>query len=99
MESPDMPGRFTGTNRTARARCSGLNLLTPMTPSPHGRESLRNPGRFTTSASSGATTGSNPAPCTLLGIGGLCPCCDEPITVDELLSQHEDQESQPSKIQ
>ncbi len=21
-----------------------------------------------------------------LGIGGLCPCCDEPVTVDELLN-------------
>ena len=22
-----------------------------------------------------------------LGIGGLCPCCDEPITIDELLNR------------
>ncbi len=27
-------------------------------------------------------------PCRLLGYGGLCPCCDEPITAGELLSQH-----------
>ena len=24
--------------------------------------------------------------CTRLGAGGLCPCCEEPITLDELLS-------------
>lgn len=23
---------------------------------------------------------------TRLGIGGLCPCCDEPLTIDELLN-------------
>jgi hypothetical protein len=26
-------------------------------------------------------------PCRLLGYGGSCPCCDEPITTSELLSQ------------
>ena len=24
--------------------------------------------------------------CTRLGAGGLCPCCDEPVTLDELLN-------------
>ena len=24
--------------------------------------------------------------CTRLGTGGLCPCCDEPVTLDELLN-------------
>ena len=37
-------------------------------------------------------------PCTLLGVGGLSPCCDEPITIDELLAQHEDRRGGPSKI-
>lgn len=37
-------------------------------------------------------------PAALLGIGGLCPCCDEPITVDELLNQHQDRDTEPSKI-
>ena len=27
-------------------------------------------------------------PCRLVGYGGLCPCCEEPIAAGELLSQH-----------
>ena len=27
-------------------------------------------------------------PCTRTGIGGLCPNCDEPVALDDLLSQH-----------
>jgi hypothetical protein len=28
-------------------------------------------------------------PCRLLGYGGPCPCCDEPVSASELLSQHQ----------
>ncbi len=27
---------------------------------------------------------------TAAGIGGLCPCCDEPITIDELITGNQD---------
>lgn len=27
-------------------------------------------------------------PCRRIGVGGTCPHCDEPITVDDLLDQH-----------
>jgi hypothetical protein len=37
-------------------------------------------------------------PCTRTGIGGLCPACDHPIAIDELLSQHEDRTTPEAKI-
>lgn len=35
-------------------------------------------------------------PCTRVGLGGLCPCCDEPITIDDLIpSRHDDLTGHP----
>jgi len=34
-------------------------------------------------------------PCTRIGIGGACPSCDEPVTVDELLQAHNDHSPAP----
>ncbi len=37
-------------------------------------------------------------PCTRTGTGGLCPACDHPVTLDDLIAQHENQPTQNSKI-
>ena len=37
-------------------------------------------------------------PCTKDGVGGLCPACQEPVTVDDLLAQHQNQTTQKPKI-
>lgn len=37
-------------------------------------------------------------PCTRDGLGGRCPCCDEPVTVQELLDQHQPASITTSKI-
>jgi hypothetical protein len=37
-------------------------------------------------------------PCTKDGIGGTCPHCEEPVTVDDLLAQHQNQTTQKPKI-
>ena len=37
-------------------------------------------------------------PCTKDGIGGTCPHCEEPVTVDDLLAQHQNQTTQRHKI-
>lgn len=37
-------------------------------------------------------------PCTRDGLGGLCPCCDEPVTVEDLLDQHQPASIRTSKI-
>ena len=36
-------------------------------------------------------------PCRRVGTGGLCPCCEEPVTVDELLGQVQNQTANPAK--
>jgi hypothetical protein len=37
-------------------------------------------------------------PCTRTGIGGLCPACDHPVAVEELLSQHQSLTAQGVKV-
>ena len=37
-------------------------------------------------------------PCTRDGLGGLCPCCEEPVTVQDLLDQHQPASIRTSKI-
>ena len=37
-------------------------------------------------------------PCTKDGIGGTCPHCEEPVTVDDLLTQHQNRTTQEPKI-
>jgi len=37
-------------------------------------------------------------PCTRTGIGGLCPECDQPVTIDDLITQHQYQTIQDPKI-
>jgi hypothetical protein len=37
-------------------------------------------------------------PCTRAGVGGLCPACEEPVTVDDLLTQHQNRTTQEPKI-
>lgn len=36
-------------------------------------------------------------PCVRVGLGGLCPCCDEPVTVDDLLDLPDNQLTAPSR--
>lgn len=35
-------------------------------------------------------------PCRRVGTGGLCPCCEEPVTVDELLDREQNQTANPA---
>lgn len=37
-------------------------------------------------------------PCTRVGVGGLCPECEHPVALDDLLDQHQNQAPQTSKI-
>ncbi len=34
-------------------------------------------------------------PCRRVGVGGFCPSCEEPVTVDELLGQDHNQSANP----
>lgn len=36
-------------------------------------------------------------PCTRVGTGGPCPCCEEPVTIDELLAPDQNQPANPRK--
>lgn len=37
-------------------------------------------------------------PCTRTGTGGLCPACEHPVTLDDLLAQHKDRTNPEPKI-
>jgi hypothetical protein len=37
-------------------------------------------------------------PCRRVGVGGLCPACDHPVAVDDLIAQHQDDLTHTPKI-
>lgn len=37
-------------------------------------------------------------PCTRTGVGGLCPACAEPVAIDDLITQHQNQTTHDPKI-